>query len=88
MEQERRGRHTQLLKQKAGGERECAERVLVILSPQNPGRTHPGPRDSGRATSINPLQSPEAGPGCKVGHRRLGQEHFGSRKEIASWAAF
>ena len=62
MEQERRGRHTQLLKQKARGERECAERVLVILSPQNPGRTHPGPRDSGRATSLNPLQSPEAGP--------------------------
>lgn len=58
------------------------------LSSRIPARTHPGPRDSGHATNIDPLQSPEAGSGCKVGHRGLGKEHFGSRKEVASWAAF
>lgn len=58
------------------------------FSSRIPARIPLGTRGSGHATSIDQLQSPEAGPGCKVGHRGLGQQNFGSREEIASWTAF
>lgn len=50
-----------------------------------PALIHPGSPGSGHATSMDPFQSLEAGPGCKVGHRGLGQQHFWSKEEIASW---
>lgn len=42
---------------------------------------------SGRATSIDQSQSPEAGPACKVGRRGLGQQ-LRSREATAPQAAF
>lgn len=49
-----------------------------FLLPRILARFHSDTLGSGHATGIYQLQSLEAGPGCKVGHRGLGQQ-------IASW---
>lgn len=78
MGQERRGRNTESLKQK-GGEKEDVQGMYwpsflsrIPWRCRMPARIHPGTCGSGHATSINQLLSPEAGPGCKVGHHGLG----------------
>lgn len=63
----------------------CARPSCLV---QNPSPIHSGTLGSGHATSIDRLQSLEAGPGCKVGHGGRGQQHLWSREEIASQAAF
>lgn len=54
--------------------------IPSLQDPSSHPLWHPG---SGHVTGID--QSLEAGPGCKVGHHQLGQQHFWSKEEIASW---
>lgn len=63
----------------------CVFCTCPSLLSRVPALIHPGTPGSGHATSRDQLQSLEAGPGCKVGHRGLGQQHFWSKEEIASW---